>query len=197
MVDVMPALDTLEPGAIAARGRLLSRRAYDKLVARGVFEDERIELLRGRLVAMSPQGNAHATVTARLAQRLIRSLDESYDVRSHSPFAATDDSEPEPDISVSRRLRSKRVYHPSRALLLVEVSASSTRVDREIKAGIYAENRVPEYWIVDLRTKSVFVHTQPLGSVYRSIIQLRRRDILRPTRLPSIEIAVADILAAR
>jgi Uma2 family endonuclease len=127
---------------------------------------------------------------------LSRELDESYRVLSHSPFAATDDSEPEPDVSVSRRGRRAR-YHPSKALLLVEVSESSLRKDRVVKAAIYAENRAPEYWIVDVATKSVFVHTDPLRGGYRSIVQLRRKDVLRPRLLPGIAIRVADVLAAR
>src|SRR5688572_15455038 len=192
MVDSMLEPEAVAPDDVIPRARRLSRRAYDKLVARGVFEHERIELLRGRLVTMSPQGSAHATVTARLAQRLIRILDPGYDVRVHSPYAATDDSEPEPDISVS--LRKKQLhYHPSKALLLVEVSESSLRTDRLLKAEIYAENRAPEYWIVALSTKAVFVHTDPARGAYRSVMRLRRGDVLRPRLLPGIEIAVADV----
>ena len=148
----------VEPERIVPRRRRLSRRTYDRLVARGVFEDERIELLRGRLVTMSPQGVSHSFVTGALAARLIRALDESYRVLVHSPFAATEDSEPEPDISVCRRTKRHR-YHPSKALLLVEVAESSLRKDRLVKAAIYAENAAPEYWIVDLSSRSIFVHT--------------------------------------
>jgi Uma2 family endonuclease len=195
MLEFMLDLDLLAAEKVLPR-RPLSRRAYDKLVERGVFEDERIELLRGRLVTLSPQGSAHATVTARLAQRLIHMLDLTYDVRSHSPYAATDDSEPEPDISVSRR-KKRGHYHPSKALLLVEVSESSLRKDRLLKAAIYAENRAPEYWIVALSTRSVFVHTDPARGEYRSVARLGRGDVLRPRLLPGIEIPVADVFAAR
>lgn len=189
-------LELVAPDKVIPRARRLSRRTYDELVARGVFDDDRIELLRGRLVTMSPQGGAHATVTARLAQRLTRLLDSTYDVRSHSPYAATDDSEPEPDISVSRYTR-RLLDHPSKALLLIEVSESSLRKDRLLKAQLYAENRAPEYWIIALSTKSVFVHTAPARGAYRSIVQLGQRDILRPKLLPGIEISVADVFAAR
>jgi Uma2 family endonuclease len=195
MVELVLDPELLKPERIIPRGRRLSRRAYDALVARGVFDDERIELLRGQLVTMSPQGGLHAAVSARIAQRLIGLLDGSYDVRSHSPYAASDDSEPEPDISVSRRARRLR-YHPSKALLLIEVSESSLRKDRLVKAEIYAENRAPEYWIVDLASRSVFVHTDPVRGAYRSILQLRRKDVLRPVRLPGIELTVAELFRA-
>jgi len=195
MFDFMLDPDVVRPDKVIARPRPLSRRAYDRLVERGVFDDERIELLRGQLVTMSPQGGLHSTVTARLAQHLIRALADAYEVRSHSPFAATDDSEPEPDISVSRKQR-RRAYHPSRALLLVEVAESSLRKDRLVKAEIYAEARAAEYWIVDLATKSVFVHTDPYRGAYRSIVQLRSRDWLRPVMLPELSFRIADLFSA-
>lgn len=188
--------DLVKPERIIPRRRLLSRRTYDKMVARGAFVDERIELLRGQLVTLGPEGMSHTFVTGALATRLIRALDEPYRILVHSPFAATDDSEPEPDISVSRRGRRPH-YHPSKALLLVEVAESSVRRDRSIKAGIYAENRAPEYWVVDLASKSVLVHTEPVRGAYQSIVELRRGDVLQPRLLPEVAIRVSDVLAAR
>src|SRR4051812_32574654 len=105
--------DMLDPALLAPeRVRGLRRVEYDALVEQGAFEDERVELLRGVLVEMSPQGEPHSQLTALLAQRLGKLLDfDRYDVRSHSPYAATDDSEPEPDVSVSLRARNKH-GHP-------------------------------------------------------------------------------------
>lgn len=187
----------LDPALLAPEKlRPLRRREYEQLVDLGAFEDERVELLRGQLVTMSPQGASHATVTARLAQQLIRMLDDSFDVRSHSPFAATDDSEPEPDVSVSMRQR-RRAYHPSKALLLIEVAESSLRKDRRIKSAIYAENGVPEYWVFDLRTKTVFVHTRPEDGQYTLTEKRGRGDVLRPTVLPGVALSVSKILSGR
>jgi len=188
--------DLLRPERIIPWAQLLSRRAYDKFLEHGTFDDARIELLRGQLVTMTPRGQLHCTITARIAQRLIRALDETYEVRSHSPFAAAEDSEPESDISVSRRQR-RRAYHPSKALLVVEVAERSLEKDRWVKSGIYAENGAPEYWVVDLRTTSVFVHTHPTKGVYQWVIQHRTKDVLRPARLPEIAIGVADLFSAR
>lgn len=187
----------LDPALLAPETlRPLRRREYEQLVDLGAFEDERVELLRGQLVTMSPQGASHATVTARLAQYLIRMLDDSFDVRSHSPFAATDDSEPEPDVSVSRRQR-RRAYHPSKALLLIEVAESSLRKDRRIKSEIYAENGVAEYWIFDLRTKTVFIYTRPQAGVYTVVEKRGRGDVLRPATLPGVTLSVSKVLSGR
>jgi Uma2 family endonuclease len=195
MVNVVLDPELFVPERILPRARPLSRRAYDRLVACGRFADDRIELLCGQLVTMSPQGRLHATVAARIAQQLIRALDDTFEVRTHSPFAASDDSEPEPDISVSRRSR-RAGYHPSKALLLIEVAESSLRRDRIVKAQIYAENRAPEYWIVDLASRTVLVHTDPARGTYQSIVELRRKHLLRPGRLPGVAWTVGDLFRA-
>ncbi len=169
------------------------RVEFESLVAQGAFEGQRIELLRGNLVTLPRQSGAHATISSWLAQRLIRALDETFDVRAHSPFAATHDSQPQPDISVAHR--SPGFEHPSDALLIVEVSDTSLEKDRTLKAPIYAEARVSEYWIVDISTPQlvVHVHTRPTDDGYRQVETLRAGDTLRPTKLPGVEIAIADI----
>lgn len=187
MVDTM-----LDPALLAPeRVRPLRRREYEALVERGMFGDERVELLRGVLVTMSPQGDPHARITAWLAQRLSKSLPfDRFDVRSHSPFSATRDSMPEPDVLVAPR---GGRGHPSEALLLIEVADSSLVKDRELKAAIYAAAHVPEYWIVDLRTSTVDVFTRPGRGGYRSVATHRRGTVLRPTMLPTVAVAVARI----
>jgi Uma2 family endonuclease len=183
----------LDPQLLAPeRVRPLLRREYERLVELGVFEDERIELLRGQLVVMSPQGEWHSTITARIHEMLLRSLDESFDVRSHSPFAAAEDSEPEPDVSVSRKLK-RRKYHPRRALLLVEVAEISLRKDRDIKASIYAENGAPEYWIVDVEAKCVHVYSRPRAGIYTQVVQVKKSGFLRPTELPGVKLSVTKL----
>lgn len=186
----------LDPSVLAPeRIRPLRRCEYEQLVELGAFEDERVELLRGQLVEMSPQGEAHATISARLHALFVRALDDSYEVRGHSPFAATDDSEPEPDVSVSRSKR-RRAYHPSKALLLIEVAESSLRKDRQIKASIYAEAAAPEYWVVDTRARCVHVYSHPRGGRFTVVRRVGRDEVLRPMKL-DVAIRVATLFGAR
>lgn len=189
MVQTMFDPSVLAPETI----RRLSRLEYDQLVRLGVFEDERIELLRGLLVTMSPQGGPHATITSWLVQHFAIALGMSFDVRGHSPYAAGDDSEPEPDISISAR--STGLEHPSTSLLVIEVADSSIRKDREVKSTIYAEAGVEEYWIVDISGAelAVEVHTGPSARGYRRIEILRDGDVLRPTQLPEIALPVTEL----
>lgn len=192
MLDHMFDTDSLGPERI----RPLSRTEYERLVALGAFQDERVELLRGVLVTMSPQGVRHSTITQWLAEQLAFALGRSsWRVFSHSPYAASDESEPEPDISVVPRGNGPALSHPSMAALLIEVSDSSIAKDRRIKAPIYAAAGVPEYWIIDISSEvlAVEVHTQPTPDGYRNVDILRAGDVLRPVHLTGIEICVGDI----
>jgi Uma2 family endonuclease len=174
------------------RIRPISRREYDHMVELGMFEDEKLELLRGALVTMSPQKWPHAIVVEWLNEKLIRGLDPKYSVRPQLPFAADDWSEPEPDLAVVTKDYTRR-DHPSEVLLLIEVADSSLRKDRGLKLEIYAEARVPEYWIIDVNAMTVTVHTEPSGDRYARVQTFRDGDVVRPTQLPALDIAVSEI----
>jgi len=196
MVGTMLDWDALQP----ERPRPLRRDEFERLVDAGVFADERVELLRGVLVTMSPQGEPHVWISSELAEQLVLQLErlglrDRFQVRSHGSFAATEDSEPEPDIAVVPR-RPFGGPLADRALLLIEVSDSSLQKDRRIKTSIYAEAGVPEYWIVDVDGGAVEVHTDPNGSQYRTMVRLGRGDVLRPVELPGVAIEIAAILPA-
>ena len=162
------------------------------MVDAGIFgQSDKIELLDGVLVNVSPQGWLHADVMSWLMARFVRALDETFVVRPLAPFAADDWSEPEPDIAVVRRDSFAR-EHPSKALLLVEIADSSVRYDRKVKYSIYARAAVPEYWIVNVDDMTVEVYTQPSLTGFASKQTLRDGDVLRPTLLPGVEIPIAD-----
>ncbi len=142
------------------RVRPLRRAEYERLVELGVFEDERLELLRGALVTMSPQGGLHADTVARIGEALTLALAGRARVRQHSPIAVADDSEPEPDVAVVP-LGGSRLEVPGTAFLVVEVADSSLSKDRNVKAALYAAAGIPEYWLVDLNGHAVEVHRAP------------------------------------
>src|ERR1700674_406937 len=117
---------------VPARGdkiRPLRRGEYDCLVRAGSFEGERLELLYGRLVTMSPQGERHAFSITRLTEILVRGLAGRAQVRVQLPFAASDISEPEPDLAVVVP-GDYLDGHPRRALLVIEVAQASLEEDR-------------------------------------------------------------------
>lgn len=182
----------LETMLVPQATKLMSRLEYDRLVERGMLVDEPIELLRGRLVTVMPQGTRHGNVVAWLGRELTLALGRRFMVRQQLPLAATDDSEPEPDLAVTREEPDRR-SHPSTALLVIEVADSSLERDRADKAPIYAQAGVPEYWIVDVKTATVEVRTHPTPDGYLRVARLGRGDALRPTRLEGIAIPVAEL----
>lgn len=152
-----------EAGAIEPQDiRRLRRGEYHQLAETGIFDDERVELLHGQIVAMSPVDPAHDASASALTERLIRQLGERATVRTQSSLAAADDSEPLPDVAVVPRQGYWR-DHPAAAFLVVEVARTSLRKDRGVKATLYGSVAVQEYWIVDLPRGCVEVLRGPDG----------------------------------
>lgn len=178
--------------ATSAAIRPLKRVEYDQLVAAGVFEHERVELLDGMVIQMPPHGPEHDGTIQLLQRILVRALGERADVRVQSAFAATEDGEPEPDIAVVP-VADYRGAHPGEAFLIVEVAVSSVAHDRE-KAATYARAGVPEYWIVDVPRGVVEVHLSPVDGAYEQRSTHRRPNVLRPAAFPDIEVALDAIL---
>ena len=190
MLEPVLDLDDIKPCGL----RGLMRAEYDQLIKLGAFDGEKIELLRGQLVTVSPIGMPHKRLTVWMNRFLIEHLDRSFEVNPGQPFAAADDSEPEPDMMIVRE-ELTREDHPTKALLIMEFSDSSIRKDRKVKLPIYAEAGVPEYWIFDLSREgelAVEVYTEPSPRGYASMTTYRDGDVLRPKHVP-IEIAVADL----
>lgn len=173
--------------------RKLKRVEYEKLVAQGVFERERVELTFGMVVAMSPIDPSHSRSTTRIARSLTIALQDRAEVLCQQPLAATDDSEPEPDIYVTP-LGDYWHEHPSRAYLVVEVASSSLRYDRSEKALLYSISEVDEYWIVDLVNGLVEVRRERDRGTWRSIATYRRGDTVHMLAFPDVGIAVSEIL---
>jgi Uma2 family endonuclease len=163
------------------------------MVELGMFQDERIELLRGVLVPMSPIGPPHSDTIDRLNRLLILSLEGRARVRCQNPYAALDDSEPEPDFSVVP-LGDYHLKHPERADLVIEVADSSLSRDRGVKLHIYAENGVPEYWIVNVKDRRIEVHTDPSPEGYRTRRVVEPGETLLPARFADVVFRADDIL---
>jgi Uma2 family endonuclease len=178
----------LEPDTL----RPISRAEYDRMVALGLFEDEGVELLHGVLVAVSPQGPAHNEVIDRLNETLVPALLGRARVRIQGSFAASDDSQPEPDVAVFPR-ENYGTAHPTQALLVVEVSESSLEKDRSIKQELYAAVGVPEYWIVNLEDRVVEVYTQPENGIYTVTGTKGPEDTLSPLAFSDIRIRVGTL----
>jgi Uma2 family endonuclease len=174
--------------------RPIKRVEYEQMVRAGLFADERIELLDGFLVAMTPIGGPHAEAVDRLNRLFTVTLDGRARVRIQGPFAASDDSEPEPDIAVYP-LRDYTDGHPSQALLVIEVADSSLPKDRHIKSPLYAAAGVLEYWIVDLQGKAFEIHRDPRVNRYTDVTRHVPGDRVAPAAFPDLTVDIAAIFA--
>ena len=182
-------LEKLAPETV----RPLRRSEYDQIVELGLFASERVELLYGTLVKMTPQGTGHMYVVRRLNRILLPLVAARADVSVQAPLAASDESEPEPDFALIPRgdyLDEK----PTTALLVVEVADSSLRKDRDIKARLYAEMGIPEYWLVNLVDSTVEVRRSPKDGVYTKVSIHQRDETLALLAFPDISVALAEIL---
>ena len=163
------------------------------MVALGYFVGERIELLHGQLVGMPRTDPKRASCIQRLTERLLLALISRATVRVRGPFAATEHSEPEPDIAVIAREDHSRA-HPSQAFLLIEVASSSLRRYRELKADIYAAAGVPEYWVVDVNAQTLERFTSPLDGHYADRRVFDRTQNVAPMHFPDVGVVLGEIL---
>ncbi len=175
------------------RIRGLRRVEYERLVELGVFEDEKVELLCGAIVEMSPQGTRHSGVGRRVADMLSLALGRRALVSCQFPFAASDDSEPEPDVALLPR-GNYDAAHPTEAHLIVEVAETSLRKDRGAKARVYAAAGVAEYWVINLVDDVIEVSSSPAVDGYAEQRIARRGERIRLVEFPDVELAVAEIL---
>lgn len=191
---MLPSHVVLDPKVLyPERIRPLKRVEYERMVELGLFEDERVELLAGQLIEMSPQGEPHAFVVAELGARLTVALFERARVRQHSPLAVSEDSVPEPDIALVP-LTSAGSSRPFWAHLVIEVSDSSLRKDRAAKGLVYAAAGIPEYWIVNLNDGVLEVYTDPSPSGYQTRETVDRDAEVAARAFPEAVLRVGDFL---
>ncbi|HLK93553.1 MAG TPA: Uma2 family endonuclease [Polyangia bacterium] len=175
------------------RLRPLRRLEYERMAAEGFFEDERIELLEGVIVEMTPQGTRHAVTIERLSHLLFATVGDRARVRVQLPFAASDVSLPEPDVAVVPR-GDYELAHPSQGQLIVEVAGSSLNKDRLVKARLYATAGVTEYWVIDIAAKTIEVCCEPVDGQYTRLHAAGPGGSIRLQAFPDVEIAVADVV---
>jgi Uma2 family endonuclease len=193
ILGVLSTQPHIEDLVASERLRLLRRVEYDWMVGQGFFETEKVELLDGVIVEMSPQGTRHAATVQRLNPLFVLALRGRAAVRVQSPFVASDISEPEPDIAIVPP-GDYDASHPSQAFLLVEVAESSINRDRRVKTRVYAAAGVPEYWLVDVASGTIEIRTQPTAGGYSQVRIARSGESIRLQAFPDVEIAVSDVV---
>jgi Uma2 family endonuclease len=166
-----------------------------QFVAIGVLsEDDRVELIEGDLIDMSPINMPHAQIVDTLNEMFVQRVRQDGRVRVQNPVWLSDLSMVQPDIAIVRR-QLYRASHPTPddVLLLVEVSDSTLSFDLRTKVPLYARSGVSEIWVVDVNAQVIHRFRQPEGSTYRITEEFRAGDTLTIEVLPHVSLAVADI----
>ena len=150
--------------ATAPSPRLFSRADFQHMVEAGLFAGERVELLEGMVIAMSPQNTPHTATVNRLNYLLMRLCGPDVYIRVQSPVALDEYNQPEPDLVLCTpdTLDYAETHpRPEQIFLIIEIADTSLRQDRQRKARVYARNGIPQYWLVDLVRRRVEVMTHP------------------------------------
>ncbi len=180
--------------------RRFSVEEFDRMVAAGVFddEDERIELLEGVVVTMTPIGDPHAACVNRLNERLSQRLSGQAIVAVQNPIALPR-SRPVPDLAILRRrgdYYARGKPRPPEIFLVIEVADTSLPRDRDVKLPAYGRAGVPETWVVDLAGEQVIVGARPGRAGYSSITVRRRGERLAVPGFAEVTLMVDEILGA-
>jgi Uma2 family endonuclease len=179
----------------------LDAEQYFALVARGdIRPDDRVELLEGVVVSMSPQGSPHANAIARITTLLVPLVGSRGVVRVQCSFRAGPYNVPEPDFAVvPGPLERWEDVHPDQALLIIEVADSSLPTDRLSKAAIYAAAGVPQYLVVNLRGDRVeaFAGPEPARARWERARSVERGERVPLVALPGLSLAVGALLPRR
>ena len=171
---------------------------YYQMAKAGILtEDDRVELIDGEIVEMSPIGRRHAACVDRLTRWFVDHFGHAAQVRVQNPIHLDEHNEPQPDIAL---LRPRADYyasgHPTPAdlLLVVEVAETSAALDRRVKLPLYARSGIPEVWLVDLDQEAIVAYRDPTASGYRTALTAPRRERLAPLAFPDRPLAVGDVL---
>jgi Uma2 family endonuclease len=187
--------------ALQPKARLFTVDEYYRMAEAGILgEDDRVELIEGEIIQMSPIGPRHARNVDHLNRLFFDRFRHVAWIRVQSPIRLDKRSEPEPDLALVRseedRGSSYELSHPGPAdvFLVVEVAHHSEEYDLGHKARMYARHRILEQWVLDLRGDRLVVNRDPTPRGYATTRILSRGESISPLAFPEITITVDELL---
>ncbi|MBW3570574.1 MAG: Uma2 family endonuclease [Gemmatimonadetes bacterium] len=168
---------------------------FQRMGEAGIFApDERVELIGGEIIQMTPIGPRHMESVFALEDYLRPILGPEVRVSIQMPVQLPE-SQPQPDLTLFRQSdrRSGELPSPSACLLVVEVGDSTVDFDRNRKRLDYAQSGT-EYWVIDLPGQMIVVHLEPESGDYRQVNEYRRRTSFHSPALGGREVRVDDVL---
>jgi len=158
-------------------------------------EDSRVELIDGEIIEMAPIGSSHSGNVKRFIRLFSRVIANQAILAVQDPVVLSSDSEPEPDIALLRWRADDYEQshpHPEDVLLLIEVSDSTLRYDRDVKIPLYAKNGIPEVWLLDIQNRQLEIYREPINGIYQQR-DCRRAGKIAPILYPDAVIDLAEL----
>ena len=180
--------------------RLFNVNEYHQMAEAGIIADrDRVELITGEIIPMSPIGFRHASTVARLDDVFADSLGKQALRWIQNPIALDNQSEPQPDVVL---LHPRSDYYatghpkPDEIYLLIEVAESSINYDRSVKIPLYASAGIREVWLIDLNENCLEVYRNPLRDRF-SLVQILQPNLtISSLAFPEINFSVATLLGS-
>lgn len=171
---------------------------YDRMGETGILtEDDRVELVEGEIIEMSPIGKRHAACVGRLTNLFGRLLAERTIVWVQNPIVLNDYSEPQPDVALLRRrddFYERSLPTPDDVLLVIEVADTTIEYDRQIKIPLYARAGIAEVWIVNLVDEQIEVYAEHVNDAYQSKREFKRGETINSPSALNLTLGVDEIL---
>ncbi|HEY9808156.1 MAG TPA: Uma2 family endonuclease [Halomicronema sp.] len=178
--------------------KLFTVRDFNRMVEAGILTKyDRVELIRGEIVEMSPIGRRHAAGVNRLNKLFSARLGERVLVAIQNPVELNDNSQPQPDVSLLRVCEDfYESGHPQvrDVFLLVEVADTTVDFDREVKISLYADAGICEVWLVDINGECLEVYRQPLGGKYEEVLRFFRGERVGVFAFSDVDFGVDEVL---
>ena len=179
-----------------------TKKEYYYLAELGLFEGKRTEFLEGEIVEMPTMNSPHATALEVTYNAARDAFTRDFAVRNQSPIDFSEDFETVPDIAIIKgKARDFRDAHPKTADLIIEISDTTLSYDRNRKASLYAKFRIQDYWILNLKNRTLEVYRRPVedentfyGFGYAEKLTFSEAEEVAPLAAPGAKIKIIDIL---
>jgi Uma2 family endonuclease len=167
---------------------------FERLTELGIFgEDDRIELLGGELIPMSPKGVQHEVLSGAISNWLRRNVPETFDVHSEPGWRPQGADYVEPDFLIGPAGCNPTSVSPSDVVLIIEVAHTSLKLDTTVKAATYARHGVQEYWVVDAISLTTRVHRRPSASGYEDVTDAPADTVLQMPLMPTVALKLGAL----
>lgn len=170
---------------------------YYRMAEAGILQpQDRVELIDGEIIQMSPIGHRHWVRVSRTSAMFFTAFGNKAVLSTQSPLRLNEWTEPQPDLIVFKPrsdFYAAKVPTPHDVLFLMEIADTSLIYDRNIKIPLFAAAGIPEVWIEDAKRDVLYVYRNPRGVSYAAVIELRRGDSVSPIAFPDIQFAINEL----